>query len=217
MFELFLDTADIKEIRSINKIGIIDGVTTNPSLIRKCERSYISVLEEICDEISGPVSAEVVSVELDSMLEEAHKLSSIAKNIVIKLPLTTNGISACKQLRLLGKKVNVTLCFSSLQAVIAARVGASYISPFIGRIDDNGWNGIDLIKQIQFIYKQISADTKILAASVRHSSHFLSLVSLGIDSITAPPSVIYGLFKNNLTDKGLDQFIEDWKQTQQTL
>ncbi len=217
MFELFVDTADIEQIKKINKLGIIDGVTTNPSLFKSsASSSYVSLIDQISKEISGPISAEVMSTSFDEMIKEALILSDVAPNVVIKVPMTSDGIAACSYLRKQGKDVNVTLCFSPCQAVVAAKANATYVSPFIGRIDDGGSDGLSLIESISGIYSSIGASTKILAASIRSTVHCLNLFHLNVDAITAPPSVIYNLLNHNLTKQGLEKFSQDWKNTDQS-
>lgn len=209
--KIFIDTADVSEIREAAKLGVLDGVTTNPSLVAKTGRKMRDVLEDICELVPGPVSAEVLSIELDGMLREAKELASIAPNIVIKLPLTADGIRATKRLTDEGVRTNVTLCFSPLQAVIAAKAGATYISPFVGRLDDVGHDGMDLISQLVEIYGNYDFDTQILVASVRSPTHVLEALRLGADVATLPYAVIERLLKHPLTDAGIERFLADAK------
>lgn len=207
--EFFLDTGDIEEIKAAAKWGFIDGVTTNPSIIAKTGRKQEDVICEICSIIDGPISAEVISTQCDQMVAEGKKLSAIHQNVVVKLPLTEDGISACKQLSDQGIKTNVTLCFSPNQALLAAKNGATYISPFIGRIDDTGHDGMALINEIRIIYNNYGFDTKILAASVRHSTHVRDAALIGADVATMPYKAMKALFSHPLTDIGLEQFLKD--------
>ncbi len=216
--KFFVDTADINEIREIAATGLLDGVTTNPSLIMKSGRNFLEVIKEICEIVPGDVSAEVISTNYESMMEEAKKLKKIAKNVVIKLPLTWDGLKACKSLTDSGTKVNVTLCFSANQAILAAKAGATYISPFVGRLDDIGQDGMALIADICQIYKNYdSFKTEVLVASIRHPIHLLQSAKLGAHVATLPPSVIKQLFKHPLTDKGLETFLADWQKTKQSI
>ena len=216
--KFFADTADIDAIRDLNELGLIDGVTTNPSLILKSGRDITEVTKEICDVVDGPVSAEVVSTDFDNMMREAAKLAQIADNICIKLPLTLDGLRACKALTSQGHKTNVTLCFSANQALLAAKAGATYVSPFIGRLDDINIDGCALIEEIRTVFDN-SPDlhTEILAASVRTANHVKEVAMIGADVATAPPDVIKGLVKHPLTDKGLAQFLADWEKTGQSI
>ncbi|TPV92500.1 MAG: fructose-6-phosphate aldolase [Myxococcales bacterium FL481] len=209
--KIFIDTADVDEIREAAKLGVLDGVTTNPSLVAKTGRKMREVLEDICELVPGPVSAEVLSLELDGMLREARELAAIAPNIVIKLPLTADGIRATKHLTDDGVRTNVTLCFSPLQALIAAKAGATYISPFVGRLDDVGHDGMDLIAQLVEIYGNYDFDTQILVASVRTPTHVLEAVRLGADVATLPYAVIGRLLQHPLTDIGIERFLADAK------
>ncbi|MFT4967171.1 MAG: transaldolase [Candidatus Deianiraeaceae bacterium] len=209
--KIFLDTADINSIKGLNSLGIIDGVTTNPSIIAKSGKIFESVIEEICSIVQGPVSAEVISLDYDGMLKEANELIKIADNVCIKLPITKEGIKACKTLSDKGVLVNMTLCFSSQQALLVAKAGATFVSPFIGRLDDIGHNGLDLIEDIRQIFDNYEMETQILAASARNSHHFTECAKIGADVITMPPSVLDTLFKHPLTDKGLEIFMNDWK------
>jgi len=212
--EIFLDSSDIKEIRGLNKANLVDGITTNPSLLASAKTDFKILLKEICSEIKGPVSAEVTSPDLPSMLKEAEVLRKIAKNIVIKVPLTWNGLQACSILSEKKVKVNVTLCFSVSQALLAAKAGATYVSPFIGRLDDIGENGVQLIEDIKKVfnnYKNIK--TKILSASIRSVEHFNSVAATGSDVATVPVKIFKELHKHHLTDKGVDIFTADWKKS----
>lgn len=215
--KFFVDTADIAEIRDLAATGLVDGVTTNPSLVAKAGRDFFEVLKEICDVVKGPVSAEVTATEFAGMMKEAEKLSAIAENITIKVPLTMDGLKACKAITEDGRMVNVTLCFSAAQALLAAKAGATFISPFVGRLDDIGQNGMQLISDICEIYDNYDFDTEVLVASVRHPIHVVDAARIGADICTLPPSVIRQLFKHPLTDKGLEVFLADWKKTGQTI
>jgi transaldolase len=215
--KFFVDTADVAAIRELNDLGMVDGVTTNPSLILKSGRDIIEVTKEICDMVSGPVSAEVVATEAKAMIAEGLKLAKIAKNIAIKVPLTWDGLTACKAFASEGHKVNVTLCFSAAQALLAAKAGASFISPFIGRLDDIHMDGTDLIEDIRIIYDNYDYKTEILAASIRTVNHAIICAKIGADVITAPPSVIKSMATHPLTDKGLEQFLKDWTKTGQQI
>lgn len=216
--KFFVDTADVAAITELNDIGLIDGVTTNPSLILKSGCDIIEVTKQICDIVDGPVSAEVVSLDYESMMQEAAVLAKIANNICIKLPLTLDGLKACKALTSDGHKTNVTLCFSANQALLAAKAGATYVSPFIGRLDDIHIDGTDLIQDIRTIYDNYpELDTRILAASVRSANHVAQVAKIGADVATMPPGVIKSLANHVLTDKGLAQFVQDWKKTGQKL
>lgn len=216
--QFFVDTAEIDEIRDLEATGLIDGVTTNPSLIAKSGRDFKQVIAEICGEISGPVSAEVAATDLAGMLAEGRALAAIASNVVIKVPLTMDGLKACRAFANEGLKINVTLCFSANQALLAAKAGASYISPFIGRLDDIAIDGMELIEDIRIIYDQFDAlDTQIIAASIRTPNHVKIAAKLGCDVATIPPAVIRGLVNHPLTDKGLAAFLADWKKTGQTI
>ena len=215
--KFFADTAEIKDIRELAEAGLLDGVTTNPSLIKKSGRDFIETITEIAGVVSGPVSAEVVAVEHDAMMNEAELLRKIADNIVIKVPLTPAGLKTCKALTDDGTMVNVTLCFSANQALLAAKAGASFISPFVGRLDDIGQPGMELIADIRLIYDNYDFATEILVASVRNSIHVLDSAKLGADVMTAPPAVIWSLFKHPLTDAGLESFLKDWESTGQKI
>lgn len=215
--KFFVDTAEIDEIRELNEFGMVDGVTTNPSLIRKSGRDIIEVTQEICNIVSGPVSAEVTATEAEQMIAEGKKLAQIADNIAVKVPLTWDGLKACKTLSGLGHMVNVTLCFSANQALLAAKAGATFISPFIGRLDDVNLDGLDLISDIRSIYDNYGFDTQILAASIRTVNHVTQSALIGADVMTAPPSVIKSLASHPLTDKGLAAFLSDIKEAGQKI
>ena len=215
--KFFVDTAEIDAIAELNDLGMVDGVTTNPSLILKSGRNILEVTKEICDLVEGPVSAEVVALKADDMIAEGRKLAEIAENIVVKLPLTWDGLKACKVLSGEGKMVNVTLCFSANQALIAAKAGATFISPFIGRLDDINIDGMDLIQDIRVVYDNYGFETEILAASIRTVNHVLEAARIGSDVMTAPPEVIKKLASHPLTDKGLEQFMADWAKTGQNI
>jgi len=215
--KFFVDTAEISEIASLADSGLLDGVTTNPSLIAKSGRNFLEVVKEIADLVHGPVSAEVVAMDTAGMLKEAEVLRKIARNICIKLPLTMDGLKACKALSGEGVMTNVTLCFSANQALLAAKAGASFISPFIGRLDDISQDGMELISDIRLIYDNYDFKTEILAASVRHPVHVLQAAKIGADVVTMPPSVIRALARHPLTDKGLEGFAADWAKTGQTI
>tara|TARA_Y100001958_G_C21166097_1_gene498908 strand:+ start:377 stop:1030 length:654 start_codon:yes stop_codon:yes gene_type:complete len=215
--KFFVDTAEIDEIRELNEFGMVDGVTTNPSLIRKSGRDIIEVTQEICNIVSGPVSAEVTATEAEQMIAEGKKLAQIADNIAVKVPLTWDGLKACKTLSGLGHMVNVTLCFSANQALLAAKAGATFISPFIGRLDDVNIDGLDLISDIRLIYDNYGFDTQILAASIRTVNHVTQSALIGADVMTAPPSVIKSLASHPLTDKGLAAFLSDIKEAGQKI
>ena len=215
--KFFVDTAEIDEIRELNEFGMVDGVTTNPSLIRKSGRDIIEVTQEICNIVSGPVSAEVTATEAEQMIAEGKKLAQIADNIAVKVPLTWDGLKACKTLSGLGHMVNVTICFSANQALLAAKAGATFISPFIGRLDDVNLDGLDLISDIRLIYDNYGFDTQILAASIRTVNHVTQSALIGADVMTAPPSVIKSLASHPLTDKGLAAFLSDIKEAGQKI
>jgi transaldolase len=215
--KFFVDTADTAEIRDLAATGLLDGVTTNPSLIHKSGRKFLEVVEEICGIVDGPVSAEVVALDHETMMKEAAVLRKIAPNVAIKVPLTIDGLKTCKALTSDGCMVNVTLCFSANQALLAAKAGATFISPFVGRHDDNGMDGIQLISDIRLIYDNYGFETEILAASLRHPIHVLECAKIGADVMTAPPSVIRSLFNHVLTEKGLALFSADWEKTGQTI
>ncbi len=215
--KFFVDTADVAAIKELNDLGMVDGVTTNPSLILKAGRDIIEVTKEICDMVSGPVSAEVVATDAKAMIAEGMKLAKIAKNIAIKVPLTWDGLTACKAFASEGHMVNVTLCFSAAQAILAAKAGATFISPFIGRIDDIHYDGTDLIEDIRIIYDNYDFETEILAASIRTVNHIIDCARIGADVITAPPGVIKSMASHVLTDKGLEIFLKDWAKTGQKI
>ncbi len=207
--KFFADTADVDAIRELNDLGLCDGVTTNPSLVKKSGRDIIEVTKEICSFIEGPVSAEVLATEAEAMITEGRKLAEIAPNIAVKVPLTLDGLKACKVLTGEGKMVNVTLCFSANQALLAAKAGASFISPFVGRLDDIHLDGMDLISEIRQIYDNYGFQTEILVASVRSVNHAKEAALIGADVMTAPPSVIQAMAAHPLTDKGLAAFLKD--------
>ena len=216
--KFFADTADIADIRDLAETGLIDGVTTNPSLIAKSGRDFMEVTKEICGIVDGPVSAEVVALDHETMMKEAETLRKIADNVCIKVPLTIDGLKTCKKLTGDGTMVNVTLCFSANQALLAAKAGATFVSPFVGRHDDNGFNGMDLIRDIRIIYDNYPGfTTEILVASIRNPVHVLESARIGADVATMPAAVIKGLFKHVLTDKGIEGFIADWEKTGQTI
>lgn len=207
--KFFADTADVDAIRELNDLGLLDGVTTNPSLIKKSGRDILEVTKEICDIVAGPVSAEVTATDADQMIAEGKKLVKIAGNIAVKVPLTLDGLKACKALSDDGHMVNVTLCFSANQALLAAKAGATFISPFIGRLDDINMDGMELISEIRTIYDNYGYETQILAASIRTVNHVKEAALIGADVMTAPPSVIKAMANHPLTDKGLDAFLAD--------
>ncbi len=207
--KFFVDTAEIDQIKELNDLGMVDGVTTNPSLIAKSGRDILEVTKEICDMVSGPVSAEVVALDAETMLAEGRKLAKIADNIAVKVPLTWAGLQTCKALSDEGTMVNVTLCFSANQALLAAKAGATFISPFIGRLDDINIDGLELIEDIRTIYDNYGFDTNILAASIRSANHMSECAKIGADVCTAPPAVIKGMANHVLTDKGLAGFMAD--------
>lgn len=215
--KFFADTAEIAEIRELAETGLLDGVTTNPSLVHKSGRDFVEVVREICSIVSGPVSAEVVALEHDEMVREADVLRKIADNVAIKVPLTPAGLKTCKALTSDGTMVNVTLCFSAAQALLAAKAGATFISPFVGRHDDVGFDGMQLIADIRMIYDNYDFDTQILVASVRHPIHVVEAAKLGADVMTAPPKIIWQLFKHPLTDSGIANFLKDWQASGQTI
>ena len=215
--KFFVDTADIADIREMADTGLLDGVTTNPSLIAKSGRDFMEVTKEICDIVDGPVSAEVVALDHDTMMKEAETLRKIADNVCIKVPLTIDGLKTCKKLTSDGTKVNVTLCFSANQALLAAKAGATFVSPFVGRHDDNGFDGMELIADIRRIYDNYDFGTEILVASIRNPVHVLKSALIGADVATMPPAVIKGLFKHILTNKGIEGFVADWEKTGQTI
>lgn len=215
--QLFLDTTDVAVLKDLAATGLVDGVTTNPTLIAKSGRPMLEVIAEICDLVEGPVSAEVAATEVGGMLAEGKKLAAIAPNVVVKLPLTRDGLIATSEFAVHGIQTNVTLCFSAAQALLAAKAGATYISPFIGRLDDYGAVGMDLITEIRAIYDNYDFDTEILAASIRNPVHVTQAALAGADCATIPPNVFSDLFKHPLTEKGLDQFMKDWAATGQSI
>lgn len=215
--KFFVDTADVADIRELNEYGLLDGVTTNPSLILKSGRDIKEVTKEICNIVDGPVSAEVAATDYAEMMREADVLSKIADNICIKLPLTLDGLKACKAITGDGRLVNVTLCFSATQALLAAKAGATFISPFIGRIDDMGTDGMELISEIRTIYDNYDFNTEILAASIRTVNHVKLAAMIGADVATVPPATLKALVKHPLTDKGLEAFLADWAKTGQKI
>jgi len=215
--KFFVDTANTDDIAELAATGLLDGVTTNPSLIAKSGRQFLDVVREICGLTDGPVSAEVIALDHATMMKEAEVLRKIADNVCIKVPLTLDGLKTCKALTSEGTMVNVTLCFSANQALLAAKAGASFISPFVGRHDDNGLDGMTLIEDIRLIYDNYDFGTEILVASVRHPIHVLESARIGADVMTAPPAVIKALFNHVLTDKGIAGFMADWAKTGQTI
>jgi len=215
--KFFADTADTADIRDLAETGLLDGVTTNPSLIHKAGRDFLEVVAEICEIVDGPVSAEVVALDFEGMIREAEIVRKIADNVAVKVPLTLAGLKACKALTDDGTMVNVTLCFSANQALLAAKAGATFVSPFVGRHDDNGFDGMQLIADIRLIYDNYAFDTEILVASVRHPIHVLEAAKIGADVMTAPPAVIRQLVKHPLTDKGIEGFLADWAKTGQKI
>ena len=215
--KFFADTAEIAEIRELAETGLLDGVTTNPSLINKAGRNFLEVVKEICEIVPGPVSAEVVALDHAGMMREAEVLRKIADNITVKVPLTLDGLKTCKALTSDGTMVNVTLCFTANQALLAAKAGATFISPFVGRHDDIGFDGMQIISEIRMIYDNYDYATQILVASVRHPVHVLEAAKIGADVMTAPPAVIRQLFKHPLTDRGLEAFLTDWQKTGQQI
>lgn len=215
--KFFIDTADLDEIRDLASTGLVDGVTTNPSLIAKSGRNFLEVVAEICDVVPGPVSAECVAMDFETMLEEGKKLSKIADNVAVKVPLTEAGLKTCKALSDDGVMVNVTLCFSPAQALLAAKAGATFISPFVGRLDDIGQDGMDLIADVVTVYENYDFATEVLVASIRHPVHVIQSAKLGAGVATLPPKVLRQLFGHPLTDKGLAGFMKDWEATGQTI
>jgi transaldolase len=216
--KFFVDTADLDEIRDLAATGMIDGVTTNPSLIAKSGRNMLDVIAEICDAVPGPVSAEVTATDVDTMLVEADVLASVASNVAVKVPLTPDGLKTCRALRDRDIMVNVTLCFSASQAILAAKAGATFISPFVGRLDDMGLRGLDLIEDIVDIYAQFDTfDTEVLVASIRGPAHVVEAARAGAHVATLPPNVIRQLYKHPLTDSGLAAFLKDWEATGQSI
>jgi transaldolase len=216
--KFFVDTADVNDIRELAEKGLLDGVTTNPSLIAKAGRNFLEVIKEICAIVPGPVSAEVASLDAETMIAEGRKLAQIAENVTVKVPLTWDGLKACKTLSQAGTMVNVTLCFSANQAILAAKAGATFVSPFVGRLDDVGEDGMALIGDIRRIYDNYpNLRTEILAASLRHPRHVTEAALAGADVATIPPSVLKLLVNHPLTDKGLAAFVADWKKTGQSI
>jgi len=215
---VFVATADLADLTDLASTGLLDGVTTNPSLVMKSGKSFIPLIEEICGVVSGPVSAEVAATDYDTMIKEGKKLAKIAKNVAVKVPLTPAGLKVCKELSGEGTMVNVTLCFSAAQAILAAKAGASFISPFVGRLDDIGTDGMGLIDEIVTIYGNYpDFTTEVLVASIRHPMHIIDSARLGAHVVTCPPDVIRKLYHHPLTDKGLTAFVEDWKKTGQSI
>jgi len=215
--KFFVDTADINDIRELAETGLLDGVTTNPSLIHKAGRDFLEVVQEICGVVPGPVSAEVVATDHAEMMREAEVLRKIADNVAIKVPLTIDGLKTCKALTGDGTMVNVTLCFTANQALLAAKAGATFISPFVGRHDDIGFDGMQIISEIRMIYDNYDFGTQILVASVRHPVHVLEAAKIGADVMTAPPAVIRQLFRHPLTDRGMEAFLADWQKSGQKI
>ena len=215
--KFFVDTADVAQIRELAETGLLDGVTTNPSLIAKSGRNFLEVIAEIASLVDGPVSAEVVAMDHETQMKEAEKLIPLASNICIKLPLTLDGLKTCKKLTDRGIQTNVTLCFTANQALLAAKAGATFISPFVGRHDDVSWNGMDLIEDIRTIYDNYDFETEILVASVRHPIHVLEAAKIGADVCTLPPDVLKKLANHPLTDNGLKAFLADWEKTGQSI
>jgi len=215
--KIFLDSADVNEIKTHQISGFVDGVTTNPSLIAKSNRNIVETIAEICALVDGPVSAEVTATDFETMLIEGKKLAAIAPNIAVKVPLTEAGLQTCRVLADSGTKVNVTLCFTAGQALLAAKAGASFISPFVGRLDDIGKDGMSLIEDICTIYANFDFDTEVLVASVRSTQHVVDAAIMGADVVTIPPKILSSLYKHPLTNSGLDAFMADWKQTGQSI
>ena len=215
--KFFVDTADIKKIEDLMPTGLIDGVTTNPSLILKNGSDMEKTIRAICSVVPGPVSAEVTATDFEKMLEEGNYLASLAKNVAVKVPLTINGLKVCKELRKKNIQVNVTLCFSAAQALLAAKADASFISPFVGRLDDINEKGMDLIKDIVLIYKNYGFKTEVLVASIRSKQHVIESAIIGAQVATLPPKIIYELYEHPLTDKGLKAFLDDWAKTGQSI
>ena len=216
--KFFVDTADVNEIKELASTGLLDGVTTNPSLVAKAKRDFKEMIAEICAVVPGPVSAEVAATDVDGMLKEGRVLAKIAKNVAVKVPLTWDGLKACRALTDEGTMVNVTLCFSANQALLAAKAGATFVSPFIGRLDDAGQDGMELIREIRTMYDNYAElKTQILAASIRNVLHVKQAAMIGADVSTVPPSVLRALVNHPLTDKGLEAFVADWKKTGQRI
>lgn len=215
--KLFLDTADVKEIAALAETGLVDGITTNPSLVAKSGQPFLQALEKICQMVEGPVSAEVTATDSERMIAEGKRLARVAKNIAIKVPLTWDGLKACRALSADGHMVNVTLCFQPVQAMLAAKAGATFISPFIGRLDDAGQDGMALIREIRAIYDNYGFKTQILAASIRNLTHVRDVAMAGADVATLPAAIFKQLIHHPLTDKGLAAFLDDWKKTGQNI
>jgi transaldolase len=216
--KFFVDTADVKEIKELAATGLLDGVTTNPSLVAKAGRDFKTIIREICELVAGPVSAEVSALDTEGMIAEGRVLAKIAPNVTVKVPLTWDGLKACKALTGDGTMVNVTLCFSANQALLAAKAGATFVSPFIGRLDDIGLDGMELLAEIRTVYDNYAdLSTEILAASIRHVNHVKQAALIGADVATMPPAVLHALVKHPLTDKGLELFLADWKKTGQRI
>lgn len=215
--KIFLDSANIDEIKAYTSTGLVDGITTNPSLIAASGRNILDAISEICDLVEGPVSAEVTATDFDTMMAEGKKLAALAKNVTVKVPLTEDGLRTCRALSDAGTNVNVTLCFTPGQALLAAKCGATFISPFVGRLDDLGQDGMGLIEEICTIYNNFGYDTEVLVASVRSSQHVVDAALMGADVVTLPPKILGALYKHPLTDKGLDAFLADWKKTGQSI
>ncbi len=215
--KFFLDTADIKEIKDLAALGMVDGVTTNPSIAAKSGKKFVDLIAEICAIVPGPVSAEVTALDFETMMKEAAVLKKIAKNVAIKVPLTPDGLKTCKALSDDGTMVNVTLCFSPAQALLAAKAGATFISPFVGRLDDVGQDGMELIDDICTIYANYGFKTEVLVASIRHPMHIVEAAKIGAHVATMPPSTLRQLFNHPLTDKGLKAFMDDWAKTGQSI
>ena len=215
--KFFVDTANIEDIEKLIPTGFVDGVTTNPSLIAKQGTDMAETIKNICSIVNGPVSAEVTATEFTKMLEEGEYLASLAKNVAVKVPLTVDGLKTCKSLREKGIMVNVTLCFSAAQALLAAKAGASFISPFVGRLDDVGEKGMDLIEDIVIMYENYAFETEVLVASIRTKQHVIDSAVIGAHVATLPPKVIYELYDHSLTDKGLKAFLDDWAKTGQSI
>ena len=215
--KFFVDSANIEEIAELKNLGLADGVTTNPSLILKAGRNFQSIAKDICELIEGPVSLEVSSSSIDQMRAEAEKLRVISKNVVVKLPMTWNGLKVCRDLANSGIKVNMTLCFTANQAILAAKAGAEFVSPFVGRLDDTKIDGVGLIKEIRTIYDNYSFRTKILAASIRSLEHIKNCAIAGAEAVTAPPAILRELVSHSLTDKGLEIFLSDWEKSNQKI
>jgi len=216
--KFFIDSAELSEIRDLAATGLVDGVTTNPSLIAKSGRDFLAVIAEICAIVPGPVSAEVTALDQPTMLAEGRKLAKIAKNVTVKVPLTPDGLKACRALADEGTMVNVTLCFSAAQAILAAKAGATFVSPFVGRLDDVGSSGMELIRDIVAVYRNYPAfRTEVLVASIRHPMHVVEAAKLGAHVGTLPPAILRQMFVHPLTEKGLNAFLADWKKTGQSI